>query len=626
MQLSMFQETHALDYAALQRCLKAEAVSVDIETDTRWPGRGPKLDYGLSYSAAVTVIALAWPENGQISTTVLAAPFDEQTVDFLKTLFARSVPIIAHNAVFDTRQLSKLTGGLIPNLIWDTQSMARLLHPEVNISYSLLSVAAMLNIPVPERQEAMKGQRSKLHMLPLELTLQYAQDDARLALQIYQKQRTIPCDADLINWECRALHEYCRMAAEGIRLNVPFTQQRLTELGQQREELAKRLQADGLLTPSSPKARVKYLYETKGIPLPKWDPNSWYFTRAGRHRLSADPKAQVELSDLSTRSYVIESYLEEGSPYYDQLKDLAAYAEVDWLISTLEGLIDHAELDGRLHSMVTIATESGRRASSYPHMQNWKMPAMAGVAIGDEGFTLVEIDYSNAENVMAAMIAGDSNLSAACQAEDFHSVMGAEYFGKQWQEADASERKRLRNLSKKITYGTAYGMGAKRLGESINVSTAEAKRIMRAKDAAFPRVTHWRTVAQKQVEDTHRLKLWTGRPVAVPSAFVAWNYICQGGVSEMLKRAIVVVSETYRAKGMRSRVALDMHDALILEVAHEEWDEALKLASRVMTTITPENLINRTKPPIRWVAEPNLKENAHKWGAEQWHPGAERKS
>ncbi|MBA3869797.1 MAG: hypothetical protein H0X30_11680 [Anaerolineae bacterium] len=622
MQLSFFeeiQEIHPQDSAALERCLKAEAVSVDIETDTRWPGHGPKLDYGLSYSAAVTVIALAWPEGSVIQTTALAAPFDDNVRDFLKTLFARPVPIIAHNAVFDIRQLSKLTDGLIPKHIWDTQSMARLLHPAVNVSYGLLSVAAMLNIPVPERQSSMKSQRSKLHMLPLELTLQYAQDDAKLALEIYQKQRTFPVDAELIEWECRALHEYCRMAAEGMRLNVPYVQKHLVELGEQREAFAKRLQADGLLTPSSPKARVKYLYETKGIPLPKWDPNSWYFTRAGRHRLSADPKAQVELSDLSTRSYVIESYLEEGSPYYDQLKDLAAYAEVDWLISTLEGLLDHAELDGRLHSMVTIATESGRRASSYPHMQNWKMPAMGGVAIGDEGFTLVEIDYSNAENVMAAMIAGDSNLAAACQAEDFHSVMGAEYFGQAWAQADAPERKRLRNLSKKITYGTAYGMGAKRLGESISVSTGEAKRIMTAKDAAFPRVTYWRTAAQKQASETHQLKLWTGRPVAVPSAFVAWNYICQGGVSEMLKRAIVVASETYRAKGMRSRVALDMHDALILEVAHDEWDEALQIASHVMSNSVPEKLIQRTNPPIRWVAQPNLKENPHKWGAEQKH-------
>ncbi|MFN8562255.1 MAG: hypothetical protein U0703_11690 [Anaerolineae bacterium] len=90
---------------------------------------------------------------------------------------------------------------------------------------------------------------------------------------------------------------------------------------------------------------------------------------------------------------------------------------------------DHAALDGRLHSLVTTATESGRRASSYPHMQNWKMPAMAGVAIGDDGFTLVEIDYGNAENVMAALIAADSNLAAACAAEDFHSTMAAQYFG-----------------------------------------------------------------------------------------------------------------------------------------------------------------------------------------------------
>jgi hypothetical protein len=87
----------------------------------------------------------------------------------------------------------------------------------------------------------------------------------------------------------------------------------------------------------------------------------------------------VELSDLSTRSDVIESYLEAGGPHLEPLKDLAVYLEVDWLISTLQGLLDHADLDGRLHSLVTIATESGRRASSYPHMQNWKMPAMAGL-------------------------------------------------------------------------------------------------------------------------------------------------------------------------------------------------------------------------------------------------------
>jgi DNA polymerase-1 len=253
-------------------------------------------------------------------------------------------------------------------------------------------------------------------------------------------------------------------------------------------------------------------------------------------------------------------------------------------------------------------------------MQNWKMPAMAGAAIGDEGFTLVEIDYRNAENVMAAMISGDDNLAAACLTEDFHAAMAGEYFGNAWHQADAAERKRLRTMSKKITYGTSYGMGAERLGESIGVSKDVAWRLMQAKDRAFAKVTQMRAEAQQQVREKHLLYLWTGRPVAVPTPFVAWNYLCQGGVSELLKRAIVVLFETYRARGMRSRVALDMHDALILEVAHDEWQPALDLASEIMSHIAPDDLTQRTNPPIQWTAQPDLKENAHKWGAQQWQP------
>ncbi len=568
----------------------------------------------------MTLVALAWLEGDSLQTTVLAAPFTDQARTFFKALVSASVMIVAHNAVFDIRQLAKLTDGLVPTHIWDTQSMARLLHPAVNASYSLLAVAAALDIAVPERQQAMKSQRGKLHRLPLALTMEYAQDDARLALQIYQKQRALEADPDLIAWECRALYEYCRMTVQGIRLNRPFVERRLVELGEQRDELTQRLRADGLQTPGSSRARAHYLHVTKKIPLPRWKPGSRLFTRAGRHRLEAAPNATVQLSDLSTRADVIELYTVEGSSYAAQLHDLAAYMELDWLISTLKGLLDHAVLDGRLHSLVTIATESGRRASSYPHMQNWKMPAMAGVAIGDEGFTLVEIDYSNAENVMAAFIAGDSALSAACAAEDFHATMALQYFGAAWENANPAERKHLRTLSKKITYGTAYGMGAERLGASIGVSTAEAQRVIQAKDNAFAAVTRARAAAQRKARETGLLRLWTGRRVAVPSAFVAWNYACQGGVSEVLKRAIVLLSEAYRAHHLRSRVALDMHDALILEVAHDEWDEALALASQIMTQITPSALNARTTPPIRWRAEPDLSENARKWGALQDHP------
>src|SRR5438105_3988471 len=103
MQLPLFQETIAPDTAALRRCLQADTVAIDVETETRWSGRGPRIDFGLSYPADVTVIALAWLEDGKPQTTAVAAPFDGDILTFLKTLFRRPITMIAHNAVFDFR-------------------------------------------------------------------------------------------------------------------------------------------------------------------------------------------------------------------------------------------------------------------------------------------------------------------------------------------------------------------------------------------------------------------------------------------------------------------------------------------------------------------------------------------
>lgn len=621
MQLPLFVEHFPVDHQALQRCLQSPVVALDIETETRWPGQGPRNDYGLSYPAPVVVIALAWREEGDLRTTSLVEPFDEPALLFLRQLFQSETTIVAHNAVFDIRQLSKLTHGQIPRHIWDTMVMARLLHPAVRLRYRLLSVAEALAIPIPEQQLDLKDKRGKLHQLPRNLVMQYAEADARLTLAIYEKHLNLSGDPVLIDWECRAVHQYCRMAAQGIRLNLPYVEQLQEELQQRKTPIAARLAQDGLNNPDSPKARVQYLYETKGIPLPAWDPDErHFFTWAGYRRLSKADHPQVTLNDLSTRASVIEAYVAEGSPYAEQLEDLAAYVRTDWLLSILASLVDHASLDGRVHSLITIATDTGRRSSSHPAMQNWKMPDMAGVVTADEGFTLVEIDYSNAENVMAAMIAGDDNLATTCQTEDFHSTMALRYFGPTWQQATPQERKRLRGLSKRISYGTAYGMGARSLAKSLDVPLAEGQAFLRARDAAFPQLAQMRRLAERKVRDTSHLKLWSGRPVALEHPFVAWNYICQGGVSEMLKRAIVQISEDYEALDLRSRVALDIHDAIIIEVAHDEWEPALEMAAQTMGTIVPTELRQRTSPAVEWLAKPDFAENQKKWGKGQYHP------
>ncbi|MBK8137294.1 MAG: hypothetical protein IPK52_15960 [Chloroflexi bacterium] len=207
------------------------------------------------------------------------------------------------------------------------------------------------------------------------------------------------------------------------------------------------------------------------------------------------------------------------------------------MLSILRGLLDHAVTDVRLYSLVTdLATDTGRRASSYPHMQNWKMPAMAGVAVGDEGFTLVEIDYRNAENDASRQGSRQTArlLPPAVPRTSTPPWRNRKYFGPVSLGADPSTRKHLRGMSKKITYGTAYGMGADR-SHSEHRQPPPMKRagLSRAKDPglrASPKSSHRRSAARPR--DQGILRALTGGTVAVPTDFVAWNYLCQGGVSE----------------------------------------------------------------------------------------------
>lgn len=610
----------------LPRLLQASEIAIDIETETRYNGTGPEKDFGLSYPAPVTVVALAARTSGKpgdtdgILTVVLTGDaVDEGFIQTLREVFQSSKTIIAHNATFDFRGLGKLIGGLTPDHIWDTYVMQRLLSPTEK--YGLLEVAKTLGLDFPAWQAEVKTRRGKLHDLAPERVADYGGADARLALRIYEKQQAL-IDNDklfeLADWECRAMREYCQMAALGVLWNREESDRRLIELARTRETLAGQLAAEGLDKPGSPAARTKYIYETKQIPRPA--PGAVGYT----------PKGQAvgfwtAGGSLSAAADVVEALVEKHA----ELKALADWLRVDYMIRAITTLAEHAALDGRIHSLITIATETGRRSSGNPNVENLKMettpddPAgsMAGLLTAPEGAMLIEIDFSNAENWVAAMLSADSNLAKACADEDFHSAMASHYFPQAWQVADAKERKRLRRMGKSVTFGTAYGMGAERLALQIRIGLDEAKAILLAKDNAFPNVATTKRKAAEKAEQQGYINLWTGRAIPVDAArsYIAWNYCCQGAVGEMVKRAIVLIGEAFRERGWRSRVAIDMHDALILEVWDEERDAALALASDIMEHIIPEKFNQRTTPNIRWIARPNLAENAKKWGKGSAH-------
>lgn len=665
-------EPHKAEYTVeqIQRALSADVIALDTETDTEYKGIGPEKKFGATYVADVNVIALVWREGNTLENLVMSAPFTADELAVIEKIMTGDQAIIGHNLVFDMRQLSKLVPEhRTPDYVWDTMVMARLIHPGKQIRFgnrfNLLAVAKALDIPLPEYMAEMKEDRDNLHNVDPRLVQQYCADDTLITYQIYEKQRAM-VTADylktLVEWECRAVRVYCQMAAKGVCLNVPYTQKRIVDLSRGINASKARLVADGLEDDAKRTQLLNYIYVTKSVPRPEWNPGSPLFTAKGHKRLgelaASNTPYTVELSDLSLDKDAMEELLSDESPYKEQLKDLRDYSQADYMLRTMQALLDHAVLDGRAHSIVTIATDTGRRAATNPQVQNWKMAAsnivagdMSGVAMGDPGCTLVEIDYSNAENWIAAMISGDNNLAAACAAEDFHSAMAASYWPELWNDlhehldaakaaGDTEEYQRykalikeLRKLSKTVTFGTAYGMGAVLLALRIHRSVDESKAILKAKDAAFPLVaSEKRATAQRAKKDGYA-SLWTGRRVVIPRpqdygleagrdlSYTGWNYLCQGGVGEMIKRSIVLITEQFEEQGMKSRVALDMHDAIILSVAHEEWQEALNIATHVMETVMPSGFNQRTTPNIQWIARPDIAENAKKWGKGQPQPG-----
>ena len=515
----------------LQQALHAPVLSVDCETSTDpatsiamgAPGT-PSKDHGLSYCAPVTQIALAWERHEGVATAVLEAPFSDVDLSFIQALMQRTNTVVAHNAVFDMRQLSKYSNGNVPESVWCTATIARLLTPEIG-RFDLLSLADAYQIEYPSFMREMKGKRASLHLVSEEQVLEYVVADAKLAYQIYAHQQRLVEDAEtliLVEWENQAVRAYASMAATGVRLNTGFVQQRIDELTQLRKDMWKQLADDGLSNPGSPKQRARYIYNTKKIAIPTYEPMSVLFTEAGAKRAASG--APVTLDDLSTSGDALDT-ISEASPANKQaLKLLSDYQQVDRMLATIESLADHSAADGRIHSLITIGTTTGRRASGHPNLQNWKMTAehddpsgdMAGLLLGDtDEFTLVEVDFHGAENNSAALISGDDNFARAVASSDFHSEAATAYFGQRWQAADKDERKHLRRIGKTITFASAYGAGAKTIAHRIGVTEEEARAILAEKDRVFWAVADAKQAADQKAKQVGYINLWTGRRVPV---------------------------------------------------------------------------------------------------------------
>ncbi|NIJ03653.1 DNA polymerase I [Frigoribacterium faeni] len=266
------------------------------------------------------------------------------------------------------------------------------------------------------------------------------------------------------------------------------------------------------------------------------------------------------------------------------------------IIDTLEKSIAD---DGRIHTTYDqTGTTTGRISSVDPNLQNIPVKAAVGREIraafvhGPEYETLLTADYSQIEMRIMAHLSGDAGLIEAFNVgEDLHRFVGARIFGVE--PADVSPA--MRTKVKAMSYGLAYGLSAFGLSKQLRIESSEAKQLMTDYFERFGAVRQYlRDVVEKAREDGYTETIFgRRRPFAdlkSPNRVLrenaeraALNAPIQGSAADIMKRAMLSVRSELDEREMASRVLLQVHDEMIVEVAPGEVDDVRDIVSRRMS-------------------------------------------
>ena len=268
------------------------------------------------------------------------------------------------------------------------------------------------------------------------------------------------------------------------------------------------------------------------------------------------------------------------------LKHLLRIRETSKLLTTVDGLIDATASDGRIHTIFQqTVTATGRLSSTNPNLQNIPVRTEEGRRIRDcfvsmaPYTTLLTADYSQIEMRIMAHLSKDANLIEAFKmGEDLHSTVAGLVFGVTPDGVDPEMRRQIKAMS----YGLAYGLSAYGLAQQLDLSPTDAAILM---DKYFGRFGGIRDYLA-QVVVIAREKGYTetimgrrrylpdltsdNRPRREVAERMALNAPIQGSAADIIKVAMLNVATAIREKKLKSRLLLQVHDELILEVADGE--------------------------------------------------------
>ncbi len=285
---------------------------------------------------------------------------------------------------------------------------------------------------------------------------------------------------------------------------------------------------------------------------------------------------------------------------YPLVSKILEYRQLAKLKSTYaDGLANYIDKDGRIRSTFhQTITATGRISSTEPNLQNIPIRMELGrqirkVFIPREGCVLIDADYSQIELRVLAHMSGDKNLIDAYQkAQDIHRITASQVFHVPFEEVTSLQRRN----AKAVNFGIVYGISSFGLSQDLSITKKEAAQYIESYFKTYPGVKQFLDRQVKEAKEQGYVATMFGRRRPVPELLssnflqrsfgerVAMNSPIQGTAADIIKIAMVRVSEALKAQGLRSKLILQVHDELLIETWEEEIGQVKEILKKEMET------------------------------------------
>ena len=556
---------------------------------------------------------------------------DDEVVDVLNWVFNQpDIKYIWHNGKFDCGRLKYLVG-VDAHVDHDTMLQHFCCINEKQGTHGLKDLGQLyLQAPAwDDELDKIKRDWCKLHKVPLRdfmydsiptsILIPYMQRDCIATYRLHHvfNKLTRPGSEFIYGQLCRASTAYGEIELAGQQIDVDYLEELEADLDKLVVQSQKRLDAvsgkywDPLLyaaatgakvkpnmefSPKSPKQLKWMLGEVMGHPVPSTDATTM-------QTLMDEIDSMGEAADLDAKEFM------------ESILDVRKYSK--YLETYVLGIRDVLCRDGRVRCTFNLhGTETGRLSSSSPNMQNIPRNKMIkNLIVASPGKCLLQLDYSQAELRVLAMLSGDPALiDIYVSGKDLHDAVADMMFG-----PDGHKDKELRNLAKTINFGIAYGRGPGSIATKFGKSMAEARDIIDKWFKPMPKVKEFINNRRRMATRGEPCVTIFGRERHFVITDEELNHIqneyintpIQGTASDFTMLSLLNIYDYLQENWQgKARLVSTVHDSIILEV--DDKPEYLKEIGNACVDIMARTPLDYVPDcPVPFVADAEI---GYKWG------------